>query len=117
MATGQDGASEYHDDGLSSSRQPYKDNRFLTTDDRLALENEQDEYYRGGLFLREIGAFWAMSSSATGARGLERDEKTADKLYFGLDFGFSSDPCAVVNCTTTRRTNAFMCLTRYMSVD
>ena len=23
-------------------------------------------------------------------------KKTADKLYFGLDFGFSSDPCAVV---------------------
>ncbi len=42
----QDGASEYHDDGLSILKTTYKDNRFLTDDDRLALENEQDEYYR-----------------------------------------------------------------------
>ena len=32
--------------GYQSSRQPFRDNRFLTEDDRLALENEKDPYYK-----------------------------------------------------------------------
>ena len=39
-------ATEYKGDGLSILKTTYIDNRFLTDDDRLALENEQDEYYR-----------------------------------------------------------------------
>ena len=42
----QDGASEYHDDGMSILKTTYLDNRFLTQDDRDALENESDQYYR-----------------------------------------------------------------------
>ena len=48
------------------SKQPYRDNRFLTDDDRAALENETDPYYKAVIPMA-IGAFWAMSFSATGA--------------------------------------------------
>ena len=42
----QDGTNEYHDDGLSILKTTYLDNRFLTQDDRDALEKESDQYYR-----------------------------------------------------------------------
>ena len=37
--------TEYKDDGLSILKTTYKDNRFLTYEDRRALENESDPYY------------------------------------------------------------------------
>lgn len=92
----QDGASEYHDDGLSILKTTYKDNHFLTDDDRLALENEQDEYYREVYSLGNWGVLGDVIFRNWRTEDLSEMKKTADKLYFGLDFGFSSDPCAVV---------------------
>ena len=92
----QDGTNEYHDDGLSILKTTYKDNRFLTYEDRRALENEQDEYYREVYSLGNWGVLGDVIFRNWRSEDLSEMKKTADKLYFGLDFGFSSDPCAVV---------------------
>jgi phage terminase large subunit len=92
----QDGASEYHDDGLSILKTTYKDNRFLTDDDRLALENEQDEYYREVYSLGNWGVLGDVIFRNWRTEDLSDMKRTVDKPLFGLDFGFSSDPAAAV---------------------
>lgn len=88
----QDGATEYHDDGLSILKTTYKDNRFLTDDDIYALENEQDEYYRNVYTLGN----WGVLGDVIFRNWSTQDLSTfnTDKPLFGLDFGFSSDPAA-----------------------
>lgn len=90
----QDGATEYHDDGLSILKTTYKDNRFLTADDIYALENEQDEYYRDVYTLGNWGVLGDVIFRNWRTEDL-RDFNT-DKPLYGLDFGFSSDPAAAV---------------------
>jgi phage terminase large subunit len=90
----QDGASEYHDDGLSILKTTYKDNRFLTDDDRLALENETDPYYKA---VYSEGNWGVLGDVIF--RNWRTDDLSGfntDKPLFGLDFGFSSDPAAAV---------------------
>lgn len=89
-------ATEYKGDGLSILKTTYKDNRFLTPDDIAALENETDEYYREVYSLGNWGTLGDVIFRNWRTEDLSEFSKSADKLYFGLDFGFSSDPCAVV---------------------
>ena len=80
----------------------YKDNRFLSADDRAALENETDPYYRAVYTLGDWGAVGDVIFTAWRAEDLKDLKRTADRLYFGLDFGFSSDPAAVVKVSYDR---------------
>lgn len=91
-----EGKTEYKADGLSILKTTYLDNRFLTQDDRDALENEQDEYYRQVYSLGNWGTLGDVIFRNWRTEDLSEQQKTFDHLYFGLDFGFSSDPCAVV---------------------
>jgi phage terminase large subunit len=91
-----DGATEYHGDGLSILKTTFRDNRFLTEDDRLALENEKDPYYKAVYSEGNWGVLGDVIFRNWRTEDLSEMKNTADKLYFGLDFGFSSDPCAVV---------------------
>ena len=92
----QDGATEYHDDGLSILKTTYKDNRFLTDDDIHALENETDPYYKAVYTEGEWGVLGDVIFRNWRVEDLSEVKKTADKLFFGLDFGFSSDPCGAI---------------------
>jgi phage terminase large subunit len=88
--------TEYKGDGLSILKTTYKDNRFLTADDIFALENEKDEYYRQVYSLGNWGVLGDVIFRNWHTEDLTEFKQSADNLYFGLDFGFSSDPCAVV---------------------
>jgi phage terminase large subunit len=88
--------TEYRDDGLSILKTTYLDNRFLTQEDRDALENEKDEYYRNVYSLGNWGVLGDVIFRNWHTEDLTERKRTADKLLFGLDFGFSSDPCAAV---------------------
>lgn len=90
----QDGATEYRDDGLSILKTTYKDNAFLTDDDRFALENEPDEYYREVYTLGNWGVLGDVIFRNWSTQDLS--DFNTDKPLFGLDFGFSSDPAAAV---------------------
>lgn len=84
-------------DSLSILKTTYKDNRFLTDDDRLALENEKDPYFR------EVYTFgnWGVLGDVIFRNWRTEDLSGISNAYpirrYGLDFGFSSDPCAAVN--------------------
>jgi phage terminase large subunit len=86
--------TSYQDERLSILKTTYKDNRFLTADDIYELENEQDEYYRDVYTYGNWGVLGDVIFRNWRVDDLSEFKKTADKLYFGLDFGFSSDPCA-----------------------
>jgi len=89
-----DDATEYKGDGLSILKTTYKDNRFLTDDDKHALEHEQDEYYRNVYTLGNWGVLGDVIFRNWRVEDLS--DMNTDKPLFGLDFGFSSDPAAGV---------------------
>lgn len=89
-------------DDLSILKTTYVDNRFLTNADRDALENEKDPYYREVYTLGNWGVLGDLIFRNWHVDDLSEMNKTADKLLFGLDFGFSSDPCAAVKVSYDR---------------
>lgn len=91
-----DGDISYQDEHLSILKTTYRDNKFLTPDDRAALENETDPYYKDVYSEGNWGTLGDVIFRNWRVENLDAFEKTADKLYFGLDFGFSSDPAAAV---------------------
>ncbi|MDD2647636.1 MAG: PBSX family phage terminase large subunit [Eubacteriales bacterium] len=76
----------------------YRDNVFLTDDDRTALESEKDEYFYRVYTLGE----WGVNGSTVFRRfsrgDLKRERDVCSRPLYGLDFGFSKDPCGFVMC-------------------
>lgn len=82
--------------GLTILKTTYLDNRFLTKDDRLALQNEQDPYYRNVYTLGNWGVLGDVVFRNWRVEDLSEMKVSADRLLYGLDFGFSSDPAAAI---------------------
>jgi len=76
-------------------RTTYRDNRFLTRDDRLALEAESDPYFRQVYTLGEWGAVGGAVLSHWRV-GEPEGEPPLTELRCGLDFGYARDPAAAV---------------------
>jgi phage terminase large subunit len=91
-----DEQTEYHDDNLSILKTWYIHNRFLTPDDVRDLENETDPYYYSVYTLGNWGVLGSVIFKNWRVEDLSgmRDQFTNRRV--GLDFGFSSDPAAVV---------------------
>jgi phage terminase large subunit len=86
-----------HDDGnLSILKTWYIHNRFLTPDDIADLENETDPYFRDVYTFGKWGVLGDVIFKNWEVRDLSDLIPTFDNLRFGLDFGFSSDPAALV---------------------
>jgi phage terminase large subunit len=83
-------------DNLSILKTTYKDNLFLTAADKAALEGEKDEYYREVYTLGNWGIIGDLIFRNWRTEDLTEFATHADNIRIGLDFGFSSDPCAVV---------------------
>ncbi|MBR5232349.1 MAG: PBSX family phage terminase large subunit [Clostridia bacterium] len=78
-------------------RTTYRDNSFLTADDIAALESEQDPYFYAVYTLGKWGALGETIFTNWHTEDLSHLHN-AEKSLYGLDFGFSSDPCACVKC-------------------
>jgi phage terminase large subunit len=91
--------------GMSILKTTYRDNRFLTQDDRLALENEKDPYFRAVYTLGNWGVPGGAIFTAWRGETLGRELYDGGKFLYGLDFGFAGDPCAAVKvcCDRARR--------------
>jgi len=91
-----DDQQEFASPGLSILRTTYKDNRFLTPDDIADLENETDQYYRDVYTLGKWGTLGNVIFRNWETADLSgmRDQFTNNR--FGGDFGFASDPAAIV---------------------
>jgi phage terminase large subunit len=90
-----DDQEEYNADDLTILKTTYKDNRFLTTQDRADLENEKDQYRydvytlgKWGVLGNVIFTNWRIADLS----GM-RDQFTNRRN--GLDFGFASNPAAI----------------------
>lgn len=92
-------------DDLLILRTTHEDNRFLTPDDRRALEGEQDAYFHRVYTRGEWGEQAGAIIRNWHAEDLSALKRTADTLRFGLDFGYVADPCAVIklHLDSTRR--------------
>lgn len=81
-------------EGVSILKTTYRDNRFLTADDRAALENEPDPYFYQVYTLGNWGA--AGDVIFRNWQVLDIGEDASGETRMGLDFGFAADPCGFV---------------------
>lgn len=93
---------EYNSPELSILKTTYKDNKFLTEEDRRGLENETDEYFYQVYTLGNWGVLgdvifknWVVADldNPSDPHYLPHEQRTNRRN--GLDFGFSSNPAAV----------------------
>ena len=81
-------------DNVSILKTTYKDNKFLTEDDIIALENETDKYYYEVYTLGNWGILGALIFTNWRVEDFTEIEKTFDNYRNGLDWGFGVDPFA-----------------------
>ncbi len=101
-----DEQKEYRSDGLTIAKTIYKDNRYLTPDDVRDLERETDSYYYQVYTLGNWGVLGDVIFTNWRVEDLSEMAAQFTNRRHGLDFGFSSDPAAVVNThyDTSRKT-------------
>lgn len=92
----QDDKTVYEDDKLLIVKTTYKDNVFLTEDDRKLLEDETDPYFYNVYTLGNWGILGNVIFKNWRVEDLSKVEQSFDHLYFGCDFGYSSDPNALI---------------------
>lgn len=80
---------------LSILKTTYKDNLFLTDDDRELLENESDPYYYQVYSLGNFGVLGHVIFKNWHVEDLSGIIPTFDKIYCGMDFGWN-DPTAMI---------------------
>lgn len=81
---------------LSILKTTYKDNLFLTEEDRELLENETDPYYYQVYTLGNFGILGHVIFKNWRVEDLSDRIPQFDRIYNGLDFGYSSDPNALI---------------------
>ncbi|MBQ9263731.1 MAG: PBSX family phage terminase large subunit [Clostridia bacterium] len=76
---------------VSILKTTYRDNRFLTNDDRAALEAEKDPYFYQVYTLGN----WGVTGNVifTNWRAETLPDPVPGETRMGLDFGFAADPC------------------------
>jgi phage terminase large subunit len=90
-----EGQKEYQGEGLSILKTTYKDNRFLTPDDKKDLENEPDKYFYNVYTLGNWGILGHVIFTNWRVEDLSALHPQFTNHRNGLDFGFSSDPAAL----------------------
>ncbi len=81
---------------LSILKTTYKDNLYLTADDRELLENESDPYYYNVYSLGNWGVLGHIIFKNWRVEDLSDRIPHFDKIHCGMDFGYSSDPNALI---------------------
>lgn len=91
-----DGQKEYASPELTIVKTTYKDNRYLTLDDVKDLESETDTYYHSVYTLGNWGILGDVIFTNWRVEDLSTMSDQFTNRRNGLDFGFSSDPAAIV---------------------
>lgn len=91
-----DDQTEHQDGRLSILKTWYIHNRFLTPDDIDDLENEKDDYFRNVYTFGNWGVLGDVIFTNWEIADLSGMVDQFTNHRHGLDFGFSSDPAAVV---------------------
>lgn len=92
----QDDKTVYEDEDKLIVKTTYKDNMFLTADDRKLLENETDPYFYNVYTLGNWGILGNVIFKNWRVEDLSDQMRGFDKILCGTDFGYSSDPNALI---------------------
>lgn len=98
-----DDQTQYTGDALTILKTTYQDNQFLTDSDRADLENETDKYFYDVYTLGNWGVLGDVIFTNWETADLSGMADQFTNHRHGLDFGFSSDPAAVVATHYDRR--------------
>ncbi len=91
-----DSKNSYEDKDVCILKTTYKDNDMLTDEDRERLENESDPYYYNVYSLGNWGVLGNVIFTNCRTDDLSEMIPTFDNIYIGCDFGYSSDPNALI---------------------
>lgn len=91
-----DDKNVYEDRDLLILKTTYKDNMFLTADDKRLLEDETDPYFYNVYTLGNWGVLGHVIFKNWRVEDLRDRIPTFDKIHCGMDFGYSSDPNALI---------------------
>ena len=92
----EDNKTVYKDHDLLIVKTTYKDNFFLTAEDKNTLENESDPYFYNVYSLGNWGILGHVIFKNWRVEDLSNRINQFDNIYNGVDFGYSSDPNALV---------------------
>jgi phage terminase large subunit len=90
-----DEQTQYKTDELSIQKTIYKDNKYLTTQDKHDLENERDKYRYNVYTLGNWGVLGHVIFTNWRVEDLSGMKDQFTNHRFGLDFGYSVDPSAL----------------------
>lgn len=90
-----DSKNLYQDENVLILRTTFRDNKFLTDDDRAALDNETDPYFKAVYSDGKWGILGAVIFKNWRVEDCSEIRKIADRYKNGLDFGYGGDPCAL----------------------
>lgn len=103
----------YETDDLLILKTTYKDNGFLTDQDKRTLENETDSYFYDVYTLGNWGVLGDMVFDNWRADDLAGTAHIFDQFDHGLDFGYSNDPTAYVKVYYHRATKTIYVYREY----
>lgn len=92
----QDDKTVYKDENTLIVKTTYKDNIFLTPEDRRLLEDETDPYFYNVYTLGNWGILGNVIFKNWSVEDLSNKIPQFDRIHCGCDFGFSSDPNALI---------------------
>lgn len=92
----EDNKNNYEDNEVCILKTTYKDNDMLTDEDKYRLENETDPYYYNVYSLGNWGVLGSVIFKNWRVEDLSDMVPRFDNIYMGCDFGYSSDPNALV---------------------
>lgn len=92
----EDNKTVYEDEDKLIVKTTYKDNIFLTADDRKLLEDETDPYFYNVYSLGNWGVLGHVIFRNWHVEDLSQQIPQFDNIYCGMDFGYSSDPNALI---------------------
>lgn len=98
----QDDKSVYEDKDLLIVKTTYKDNIFLTEEDRRLLEDESDPYFYNVYTLGNWGVLGHVIFKNWRVEDLKEQIPSFDRIRQGCDFGFSDDPNALIKVHVDR---------------
>lgn len=81
---------------LSILKTTFKDNLFLTAEDKELLENESDPYFYNVYSLGNWGILGNVIFKNWRVADLSEQKAQFDHIYNGMDFGYSNDPNAII---------------------
>lgn len=91
-----DTKNSYEDEEVCILKTTYKDNAMLTPEDKSRLENEKDPYYYNVYSLGNWGVLGHIIFKNWHTEELKDKIPLFDNIYMGCDFGYSSDPNALI---------------------